>query len=209
MNKIERLTFDLRMLLDPILGEVRVKTFFSYYGFFKNDAMFALYKEGKFYLKFLPAHLPEIQTQANTHVLKDSELRLSTDLFYYLTPEILNRLEDYHHWFTHILETPPLRSLQKPKKIRQMLNMNINLERLLYRNDIKSIEELCAFGEIHIFVRLIQRGEDVSEMVLFKLYAAIQHRLVYTLTEQEKNALLQRADDALYELGLRRRFLVK
>ncbi|WP_231087427.1 TfoX/Sxy family DNA transformation protein [[Haemophilus] ducreyi] len=71
-----------------------------------------------------------------------------------------------------------------------------------------TVDEFKQVGETKAFVRLIQQGFEVNQLLLFKLYGALQHKYIYMLSLEEKKRLLEQADSALYDAGLRKRFTV-
>lgn len=212
MNLMQKETKSIRSLLFPILGETTVTTYFSYYGIFKDGFMFGLYKNGAFYLKVSDEHIDELRSYQGVLPLEDKNIK-NAHKFYMLPQSMLDDLSLYHNLITHSIEfiksNRYVSCYNKRDKIRSLPNMNITLERMLNKIDINSVEQLTKKGEIEIFVDLIKNGFDASHMTLFKLYGAINHQLIYTLSSQVQNDLLREADNALYEAGLRKRFNVK
>lgn len=64
MSSIYKKTRLIREIFADIIGETRVKTFFSYYAIFKNDLLFGLYKNDKFYLR-MPEHASEMNSSVS------------------------------------------------------------------------------------------------------------------------------------------------
>ncbi|MCT8778184.1 TfoX/Sxy family protein, partial [Glaesserella parasuis] len=93
--------------------------------------------------------------------------------------------------------------------IRTLPNMTIQLERTLKKLGINSIDELIDRGEVDIFVNLLKMGIDADQAILFRLYGAINRQYIYTISDKTKQDLLNDANHALYEAGLRKRFNVK
>lgn len=213
MKYIDKQTQHIRELLYPIIGTTRAKTYFSYYGIMKDDVMFALYKNGNFYLHISKDCLAEVIQYPAITLLSDVQYGIYSKSFYRIPECITKNLSYYTHWITQsIAEITASKKLQQSKKkqfIRALPNMNIQLERMLKKLDIYSPDELIQQGEITIFIKLLKLGIDVDQMMLFRLYGAITHQYIYTLSDQEKQSLLQEANSALYEAGLRKRFKVK
>lgn len=211
MSHIKNETQQIRETLLPIIGETFAKTYFSYYGIFKDNLMFALYKNGEFYLKLSPEDVLEATSINGIECLID--LKLSQTKHYYFIPNhILTQLERYQHWLKNSLANAKNNKYQpyykKKNQIRALPNMNINFERMLKKINIFTVEEFFSAGEINIFVEFIKIGIEANEETLFKLYGAINHQLIYTLSPKTKRELLQMANDALYKAGLRRRFKI-
>ncbi|MGY4674416.1 TfoX/Sxy family DNA transformation protein [Ursidibacter arcticus] len=208
MNHIDKQTQDIRNLLLPIVGETKAKTYFSYYGIFRDDLMFGLYKEGRFYLKLAEK---DVLNALNLGVQSLIDPKISkTNMFYLLPDPILTNLVAYTHWFTASLAEIQMTKVsfytQRRKKIRSLPNLNLNLERTLKKVNINSVEDLIEKGEVKVFIELIKIGIDVDHSLLFKLYGAINHQFIYTLSEKTKRDLLTETDEALYAAGLRKRF---
>lgn len=207
MNKIDIETKEIRKLLTPKMGKIEVKYYFSYYSLFKNEMMFSLFKEGRFYIRASKNHEEEMKHSPYTRLLVDESLRIHDCHFYQISNQIINQPEQYMVWIWGVLdELQKEKELLAQRKIRNLPNMNINLERLLQRNGINTIADLSKLGEVETFVALIGKGEDINDLLLFKLYGALHNQLVYTLDAKQKRHLLQEADLALYKAGLRKRF---
>ncbi|WGE46153.1 TfoX/Sxy family DNA transformation protein [Actinobacillus equuli] len=200
----------LKALLSP-LGEITFKPHFSFLGIFKEDTMFALYKDQNLYVRKSMQYLEEIAQTISIHFLVDRHISNRSKIFYLLPPSILNNLQTYSHWISSaILEYQQSKAKienQNQNKIRMLPNLNVSIERLLAKVGIYTVTDLKTVGAINVFVRLIQQGLEATALLLFKLYSAIQYKYIYMLTEQEKQDLLIEADNALYQAGLRKRFI--
>lgn len=212
MGVMLRETRVIRELLFPITGEVTVKTFFSYYGIFKGDLMFALYKHGCFYLRITQKAHQHTSWIKELERLEDPRMGIHYKYFYLIPDHILPNVSLYSHLIVETLEEISEKkqksSSRRKTLIRTLPNLNISIERLLKRLGICSVKELFETGEINVFVELIKRGIDVDKTLLFKLYGAIHHQYIYLMTPSQKLALLKEADEALYAAGLRKRFKV-
>ncbi len=203
MSKLLSETKEIKLFLEQIIGSIRIKTYFSYYGLFKNDIMFGLYKNDKLFLK-LPddfIHKYNISNiSSNCICIRD---------FYLYPKENLSDLFKKEGGLSSLITRLKNESKNIETLIRHLPNMNINLERHLKRIEINTIDDLYNLGAIDVFVKLIEQGNDVAENLLFKLHCALKNQLVYTLDTKEKLMLLEEADSALYEAGLRKRFIHK
>ncbi|WP_373820339.1 TfoX/Sxy family DNA transformation protein [Glaesserella sp.] len=212
MSYIDTQTKEIRSLFFPIIGETKAKTTFSYYGIFKDNILFALYKENCLYLRISHTFMSELLSYSEIKRLHDPKMGIHAKNFYLLPEEMLNNLHQYSHWIISTIQETTNQKYKKNKirksLIRSLPNMNINLERTLKKLGIYSIEDLIERGEINIFIDLIKKGIDVSHIMLFKLYGAINNQYVYTLSSEEKQLLLKEVNNALYEAGLRKRFEV-
>lgn len=209
MKYIDAKTQHIRNLLYPIIGETKAKTYFSYYGIMKDKAMFALYKDDKFYLH-IPNHCLEENIAKNLSLLLDSQPGINLKSFYLIPPDLLNDLQQVSHWVVEsvkdILHTKQNQYMEKKKCIRTLPNMTIQLERTLKKLGVYSIDDLVDRGEIDIFVNLLKIGVDADQSLLFRLHGAINRQYIYTISDKTKQNLLNDADNALYAAGLRKRF---
>lgn len=212
MNRIQSETQAIREILFKILGDTTAKTYFSYYGIFKDGSMFGLYKDGKFYLKFATQDIHSIAATSGITQLKDPNI-VQAQRYYHLPDHILHRIQHYSAWFQNsiknILFNKHVSYYCKKQQIRFLPNMSFSFERILRKIQVHTIEDLTNKGEISIFVELIKMGIEANQNTLFKLHGAINHQLIYTIPHHKKLALLKEADEALYAAGLRRRFNLK
>lgn len=212
MKYIDAKTQHIRNLLYPIIGETKAKTYFSYYGIMKDGAMFALYKDDKFYLH-IPDHYLDENFPTNFSLLLDPQYGINSKSFYLVPPDILHNLEQFSHWITDsiqdIINTKQNQYMEKKKCIRTLPNMTIQIERTLKKLGIHSIEDLMDRGEIDTFVNLLKIGIDADQALLFRLHGAINRQYIYTISDKTKQNLLNDADNALYAAGLRKRFNTK
>ncbi|WGE89064.1 TfoX/Sxy family DNA transformation protein [Actinobacillus arthritidis] len=205
---------DLKDLFST-LGHISFRNYFSYIGIFKDNTMFALYdqKNEAIYIRKSIKYYPEISQTIPVHFLVDRRIgSQQSRIFYHLPQIIIDTIDTYLHWIQSAIEeyqvTKTKLEDQNKNKIRLLPNMNINIERLLSRIEIYTVDDLNSVGIINVFVKLISQGVEVGELLLFKLYGAIKHKYVYMISEQEKRTLLLEADSALYSAGLRKRFTI-
>lgn len=210
MKYIEQQTQYIRNILYPVIGETKAKIYFSYYAIFKNKLMIGLYKNEKFYLRASQSFLDEIQNSDGVVLLSDSQIGIHAKNFYLIPSSILENLNNYSHWIYAIIhemiQQQQIISTERKDLIRTLPNMNIRIERILKKLGITSVNELISKGEIDIFIELIKIGVEANDTFLFKLYGAINHKYIHTLTPTEKSNLLSEANQALYQAGLRKRF---
>ncbi len=204
MNKIHKNTANIRNFLGELVSDLEIKTYFSYYGLFKENIMFGLYKDDKLYLKLSKSFIK----QYDISISLDNDGILIRD-FYLFPKEQFNNISQNNlipNLISHLKQEYEDNKVEK--SIRHLPNMNISLERLLQRNGIKTIDDLSNLGEIQTFVKLIEQGVDAASLLLFKLHGALNNQIVYALKDQQKKDLLEEADTALYNAGLRKRFTV-
>lgn len=213
MNHINQSTQHIRQQLFNVVGETRAKTHFhSYYGIFKDDLMFGLYKDGHFYLRVSDSDLNAVIKEQNFQPLSDPNLALS-EKYFLIPPHILSDLKPLSTWFsnslTEIQQNKNNSYYIKKNQIRNLPNMNFRIEKHLNKIKVYTVEDLIEKGEINAFVELVKLGIDVTENTLFRLHGALTNQFIYSLTDSKKQQLLTEADNALYAAGLRKRFTTR
>ncbi|QIM67533.1 DNA transformation protein [Mannheimia granulomatis] len=210
MKATNEIRQEIAPLFSPIIGQFRLKTYFSYYAVFKNDLMIALYQNNSIYLRIATKYSELIFNHPDTNPLCDDKIGLQSNKFYNLPADILANNSLFTDLVISIVDELNQLKQECHKKratqIRNLPNMNIKLERMLKKIGILSIQDFIEEGYIKVFIKLVIQGIDVTEELLFKLNGALNHQYIYTFTEQQKRELMQEANQALYEAGLRKRF---
>lgn len=199
----------LTSLFHPI-SDITFKSYFSYLGLFKNGIMFALYKDGHLYLRKSKQYLDEIAKTIPLYFLTDINSGLRSRIFYHIPTSFLSQLTNHLHWITAAIDeyqaSKDKINKQNQNKIRYMLNLNLNIERLLNKVQIYTAHDLIQLGATKTIIKLIEQGFDATPLLLFKLYGAIHHQYIALLPNSLKKSLLYQADNALQEAGYRKRF---
>lgn len=215
MQPIHQIEQRLQRIFNPIVGEIRIKTYFSYYGIFAKGFMFSLYKDEFIFLRANADILNEIQNIEGAFILDDDNAGVHTKNFYaipiaFIETSPVEASEKFTLWVNASLnELQQQKEKEEAKfrtQIRSMQNMNIKLERILKKINIHNVDDFIQRGYLATFVELVKQGSDGSDTLLYKLHGAIQQRSVYSLTPEEKLTLLREANQALYDAGLRYKF---
>lgn len=211
MNTLQYATQHIRAAIYPIIGDVEVKNFFSYYALFKENLMFGLYKNQQFYLRISSNAFKHTPWVAELSRLTDPNMGIHHKYFYHIPSSLLPRAKEYAHLLQETLQEIATEKreneLMRKKQIRSLPNLNINIERVLRRFGIFTIEDLYSRGAIPLFVEMIKVGMDIDQNMLFRLHGAINRQHIYTFTPKQKLELMTEADQALYDAGLRKRFI--
>lgn len=204
-NAKQQATTFLSQLFEPILQTIAVKTYFSYYGVMKNEKMFALYKEDKLYIRATKNTIHEIRDIEGSHLLQDPD-KFATSKHYFI-PENLYRTTFFRQLIRQVVKDLYVeigeQENRSKKLIRYLPNMNANIEKLLRKVDIYTQSDLKRRGAIWAFVELLKRDISVNEMLLYKLHAAVNHKFVGFVSEEEKLRLLMHTDFSLKNAGQR------
>ncbi|MDD0824159.1 TfoX/Sxy family DNA transformation protein [Mannheimia sp. AT1] len=213
MQTINEIKQEITPIFTPIIGEIRLKTYFSYYAVFKDDLMIALYQNKMTYLRIAEHYLEIMQKNPETYTLSDDKIGLQSKKFFYIPNSILTNTKLFNDLTFSILNELRQKQYESNRKkatqIRNLPNMNIKLERMLKKVGIDSIQNFNDIGYISAYIKLVKLGVDASEDLLFKLNGALNHQYIYTFTEIQKRELMQEANQALYANGLRKRFFIE
>lgn len=211
MQTINEVKQEIGLIFSEIIGDIRLKTYFSYHAIFKDRLMIALYQNEDLYLRLSTEHMLAFPQQVDTFNLSDNKIGLQSKKFYYIPKNILNTelfctlvnstIDELHK------EKEELNQ-KRSKQIRTLPNMNLKLERMLKKVGIQSIQDFIDTGYISAFIKLIMQGFDPTEELLFKLNGALNHQYIYTFTHQQKRELLREVNKELYSIGLRQRFII-
>lgn len=212
MCTIYEKTKEIRAQLEPVIGITTAKTFFSYYAIFKNNLLFGLYKDKRFYLRMPKCISIDDEFLQSLERLEDNRFGIHCKNFYYIPNSILSNHPHLSHLIQLTLKEISLQKIQATIKrknlLRSLPNLNINIERTLKRLGINSVNEFIEKGAFKIYVELIKTGIDANHTLLFKLYGAAHGQYIYTMSPALKKLILQDANQALYDAGLRRRFKI-
>lgn len=210
MQSIKDITQEIAPLFSPIIGNFRLKTYFSYYAVFKNNAMIALYQNHSTYLRISDKHTEFINNHTGTYNLSDNKINLQSKKFYYIPNDILSNATLFNELISSTLDELDQKEQETQRKrttqIRNLPNMNLKLERMLKKIGIHSIQDFIEIGYLNAYITLIKQGIDATAELLFKLNGALNHQYIYTFTDHQKRLLLEEANQALYDAGLRKRF---
>ncbi|WP_448906172.1 TfoX/Sxy family DNA transformation protein [Haemophilus parahaemolyticus] len=210
MQPIRAVVQPISTLFDPIIGKIRLKTHFSYYGIHANGFMIALYKNDMVFIRASHETKTDIQQLEGTYVLQDPEVGLNTKNFYAIPYDTALTNPLFAHWVRSILnelaEQYEKEQEKRKTQIRSLTNMNFKMERILKKINIKNVEQFKQKGYMNTFIELIKQGTDSSDLMLFKLHGAIHQKSIYHITREERKELLLEANQAFYDAGLRHRF---
>ncbi|HDL1372151.1 TPA: TfoX/Sxy family DNA transformation protein [Mannheimia haemolytica] len=210
MQTINEIKEEIYPIFEPIIGTIRLKTYFSYYAVFKDGLMIALYQNGATYLRIAKKDIEYIRQYPETCILCDEKIGIQSRKFHYIPQVLIDDTPKFSSLLFGIIEelrTEKYKISQKrATQIRNLPNMNLKLERMLKKIGIHSMNDFTQEGYMSTFIKLILQGFDVTEDLLFKLNGALNHQYIYTFTDQQKRELMQEANQALYNSGLRKRF---
>ncbi|XKM13271.1 TfoX/Sxy family DNA transformation protein [Orbaceae bacterium ac157xtp] len=77
----------------------------------------------------------------------------------------------------------------KEERIKDLPNMNLSLERTMYRIGINTVANLREIGAITAYHRLKTNQRNITTNILYAIHCALIGKHVYLLTEAEKRTL--------------------
>lgn len=212
MQPIQAVEQPISTLFEPIVGKVKIKTYFSYYGIFADGFMLALYKDNMVFLRASTNTKSEIQQLEGTYLLQDANVGINTKNFYAMPYDFAIHSRQFSIWLKSILEElTTQRILEQEKRktqVRSLHNMSFKMEQILKRINIKNVEQFHQKGYMNTFIELIKQGADRSDLLLYKLHGAIHQKSIYHITKEERIELLREANQAFYDAGLRHKFYI-
>ena len=196
---------------EPLIGCIKTKRVFSALGIFQNDQMFAIYFEGKIYLRAtdkLAEKLEKLGSMRFREVVKKRTPGLALYHYYELPPQISNDK-------VMLKEVLTISSLQaqeyrdsieesKTNRIKELINLNAKHERLLAKIGIYTVDDFRRVGAFDAYVMLKKIGIDCSLVLFLLFYAALMNVNIHRLNDDIKRICLTELSEHLYENGFRR-----
>lgn len=208
MPTLKQQTASLRAFLAPVFGEINVKGYFSYIGFYKDGLLIALGRGSRFALRVTPTTKVEIQA-AGGIPMEPENVPNTTQYFYWLPEGVIRMLKNKPHWFfgamRYAAELKSRFKFRKVVNIRYLPNMNAKIERMLKKLGITTMEAFMANSAIDMFAAFIQKGIDVTDILYLKLYGALQRIYIGQYGNQTYEYLRQEGNQYLAAEGLRYR----
>ncbi|RQW63351.1 TfoX/Sxy family DNA transformation protein [Vibrio viridaestus] len=184
-----------------LTDEMTTKSVFGSTGVFWRGAMFAIIGEDKLFLKgggWLDEWFSEFNCKRFVLKKKNST---STVNYFDITQLAINHhsyveamvyssrhLATRHYDYSHSAES---------RRLRELANMNISLERMLKKSGIYSVKELYSLGAERAFTKVKAKyyGQATDVKCLLKIYGAI-HGCHWQLIQQPKiEQLLKNVDE--------------
>lgn len=181
-------------------NDMKTKPIFGDIGVFYQGAMFALIGENKLYLKggdWLDRRFQELQCKRYCIKKKNSQTVVN---YYDVTDLVIHECSNVD---TLISSSKKLAIKQyqdqnsyENKRLRDLPNMNVSLERTLKKVNIFSIKQLYELGAEKAFVKIRARnGQGSDKRVLLKLYGAINSIQWQLIQDPTINRLMDKIDE--------------
>ncbi|MWN06494.1 TfoX/Sxy family protein [Gilliamella sp. Pas-s95] len=187
-------TFANRILTElSDVKDISIKTFFGGFSVNSKDTMFGWITQKDFYLRGHPDYR-SIFIDLGMQPLS-IKMGMSTKLLdYYKVGDVLfNDHEKLLAMVTMVIEYTKKEQYEKgklkEKRIKEMPNMTLSLERLLCSVGIKDVESLQEEGYLSAYYKIKQKKAAISINILFVLYSSLHRFHVATLSKETKKAI--------------------
>lgn len=175
-------------------GTYDKRSMFGGTGLFSDDAMYALIREGRIYLRGgdeLDEELNKLRCSKFRHIKKHHVVTVNyydvTDLLLSSSP-VLDELVTCSIRIS--LRHKAMRDSKELRRIRDLPNMRLTLERMVVKSGIRDIKDFMELGAAGVFQRVqIRYGKEVDISLLWKFAGAIEGVHWELLGEATKKAL--------------------
>lgn len=186
-------------------GDLRSQSMFGGYGICKDNIMFALVSEGKFYLR---ANSKLESTFINQGMEQYIYHKKGVPVFmkYYQVHQALWQNEEKLRSFLSCAFVAAMMDSKKKNspqctRLKDLPNLTLATERLLWLVNVESVEDLIKAGALETFIKIREIRKDVKTELLFSLAGAILGCHAAALPNEVRQALLDGLNqhDALEE----------
>lgn len=176
------------------LGTVRSRPQFGGYSLSSGGAMFALIAEGELYLR---------ATVENEVMMKQLEMRqfiypkrgIEISLRYFQVDEALwqqpQRLIELANDAIKGMQSEKAAKKNRPSRLKDLPNINLSMERLLWQVGVKTFDDLRSQGAINTYVKLASANRRGGISMLFALEGAILGYHQTVLPDASRHQLTQ------------------
>ncbi|MFZ7218027.1 TfoX/Sxy family DNA transformation protein [Avibacterium avium] len=201
-------TLEIRRELAELIGEVRAKSLFTGYGLFYKNIMFGIYQNSRFYLRAvdsLAEHL--IKLGAVPYVVDAENPDLKISQYYRLPESVLENKIEYRFLvlfsIKQVADKLKESQLRKKTRIKELPNLSIKHEKLLYKINVLNVDTLIRFGAEVCYIELRKTEASVNLEFFWNLTAALLNKNVLLLTDKERENAIIRLNKALKVEGMR------
>lgn len=177
-------------------GEYQTRSMFGGTGVFQQDAMFALLTQNSIFIrgnKRLNYQLTQLGCERFRHIKKQTTAVVNyydiTTLFEQANPK-LNQL--VRCAINYAIEQKNQQRTQTCRRLRDLPNMQLTLERMVRKSGINDVETFLKLGAAEVFSKVRNTyGNNVDISLLWKFAGAIEGIHWKLLQEPKKRELLE------------------
>lgn len=177
------------------LGELTSRSMFGGYGICKDNVMFGLVSEDKFYLR-ANKQLESIFISNGMSQFIYSKRGIPVLMRYYHVHEFLWKNEENLKRFVSYALSSAITDMMEKKgqeitRLKDLPNLNIAIERLLRQIGICNRDDLINLGAFNTYIKLREFKRDVKIDMLFYLSGAIEGCHVAALSDSIRHNLIE------------------
>ncbi|EKP4478215.1 TfoX/Sxy family DNA transformation protein [Cronobacter dublinensis] len=175
------------------LGDVTHRSLFGGYSLAIDDAVFGMLAEGRLYLR-ASEQSRAYQQAHNPPMLVCTRRGRRINLNYYLADDALWEspalLREHARTALACAQTEKTERA-RGRRVKDLPNLNVQLEVSLWEAGIRDVETLCAFGAKECWLKLRKARKNLSLHVLYALQGAITGTHEAALPTQIREELLE------------------
>lgn len=176
------------------LGSLTSRSMFGGYGICENKVMFSIVSENKFYLRAnndLEAKFIDLGMEQLVYVNRGLPILMR---YYHVNSLLWEKEQEFNEFAGLSLaaakEDKRNETHSKGHRLKELPNITLSIERLLWRAGIHDRECFYQVGAVKAFLMIKNISQNISVDVLFALAGAIEGRHSATLTENFRASLL-------------------
>ncbi|ANI28776.1 DNA transformation protein tfoX [Yersinia entomophaga] len=180
------------------LGPITFRSQFGGYGLLANGIMFALVSEGEMYLRANERTEYTFKTYGMCCLVYSKRGIPVTLRYYWITPELWqdeSNLSAFAQLAYQGAEEDVVTKSRETNRLKDLPNVTIALERLLWKVGIKNADELRSEGAKRTYLRLRALRKSLGINVLLSLAGAITGNHHAVLPRRIRNELMEWFDD--------------
>ncbi len=177
------------------LGYVKSRSQFGGYGLCCEETMFALVSDGELYLrsnKKLEPYFKREEMERFVYEKRGAPVPMEyyrvNDVLWENDGELLLLAEGA---LSGAKEDKKQDRVKRDNRLKDLPNLTISIERLLWRAGIRDAESLKECGAIIAYLKLLEVNSSLDTRVLFALAGAIEGYHVATLNDVQKSELIE------------------
>lgn len=176
------------------LGVLTSRSMFGGYGICQNKIMFAIVSEDKFYLRANDELEPKFIDYGMEQLVYMNRGLPILMRYYHVNQDLWNDESQFTEFANQALTAARKDKLNKERyksrRLKELPNITLSIERLLWRAGISDQENLFKLGAVKAFLMIKNISHNVSTDILFALAGAIEGCHSATLTESFRFNLL-------------------
>lgn len=172
---------------------ISTKALFGGSGICYNGIIFGWFYNDHFYVRGHSNYLSMLVELEMNPLILEVGVRNKLLQYYQVTEPLWHnqtKLANIIHMVVETSQQDKLSKCQiKEARIKDLPNMTLSLERILFKAGVVNIELLKQLGPFKVYYKLQQQNQNISKNILFCLYCALEGIHVAILTAEKKSQL--------------------